>query len=148
MSDLEEVFGEFCDCSLEIMWEYTHHMNRWNIPYEARMSLPGLGSMVMLESRMPKSAVSSSENHVLHLTSEVYLNVSHCVSKRDEWVLTNMGLSWLKSKGAWMHQKILSELGWDVQMWSACWRFSWQPQGHMKAVCQLWKNRDLALLEK
>lgn len=40
MTDLEEVFGQFCDCILEIMWEYMHHMKRLNIPYEARIALP------------------------------------------------------------------------------------------------------------
>lgn len=67
MTDLEEVFCVFCGYNLEMMWEYTHHMKRWNIPYKARMVFLhgyGLGIRVMVEQELPTSSASSSENRV------------------------------------------------------------------------------------
>lgn len=70
------------------------------------------------------------------------------------WVSLCEQEGWMSSHYPWIElaeeQRGFNAPKYSVWSWLKCadvsWRFSWQPQGHMQAACQLWKDRDLAPL--
>lgn len=119
--DLGVVFDELSNYILVSICKSVYHMNRKKLPYEARATLPAcvLGrSMVMLEQGWPTSVT------LLYPPQETIgcrWSLPHgprllAWKQKDEGALTNIGLSWLQKREAWMHQYGLFGLGWAVRV--------------------------------